>query len=164
MGKGKVLRFFKYVFLLFLLISIISYAQSNKLSIKVEGFLVRIIKENNKTKEILKPLPKEVFPNNIIEYHIIVENTSNENIKNVKIIGKIPKGTLYIENSATDSPQFSIDGGKTFHRPPIKYTVIENGKKVEKIATSDMYTNLLWTVKQVQPKEKIIFKYRVNVK
>ena len=158
------MRFFKYVFLLFLLISVISYAQNNKLSIKIEGFLVKTIKENNKIKEILKPLPKEVFPGNIIEYHIIVKNTSNETIKNVKIIGKIPKGTLYIENSATDSPQFSIDGGKTFYKPPVKYIKIENGKKVEKIATPDMYTNLLWTVKQIQPNKKIIFKYRVKVK
>jgi uncharacterized repeat protein (TIGR01451 family) len=100
----------------------------------------------------------------VIEYRVTAINTSNGDLKDVVIRVKVPAGTSYVPGSASDSPEFSIDGGKSYSPEPVKYVVVENGKKVIKTATPDMYTNLRWKVKVLKPGEEKEFKYRVQVK
>jgi len=95
---------------------------------------------------------------------VIATNEGNAEKKNVVIMAYIPKGTVYVKGSATGNPEFSIDNGKTFSKEPVKYFVIENGKRVEKVATPDMYTNVRWKVKSIKPNESVEFRYRVKVK
>jgi len=165
-------RLFKSVlFVLGILIVAFSFTtfalaeKKEKLLLKTEGYLVKVVVgEDGKKKEVLQPLPEKVYPGDIIEYKITATNVSNEDLKNVIIGAKIPKGTVYVPGSATDTPEFSIDGGKTFSKEPVKYYVIENGKKVEKIATPDMYTNIRWKIEILKPSESKEFRYRVQVK
>ncbi len=56
-------------------------------------------------------------------------------------------------------PEFSIDGGKTYSRPPVSYVV--NGKT--KQATPDMFTHIRWTIDTLGPGEKVEISYRVVV-
>ena len=153
---------------IFLLLSLIfstlvsiSYA-SEKLKLELKAYLVKK-KEN---KEVLVPIPKSVNPGDIIEYQITAKNTSKEVLRNVEIKALIPKGTEYIQKSATPTPKplFSIDGGKTYSHEPIKYKVKENGKIVEKVATPDMYTNIKWILPSLSPLEEVKLRYKVKVK
>ncbi len=152
---------------LFFVISIFTasaFSASQPLKLETRGFLVVNEIENGKKREVLKPLPEKVYPKDVIEYQITVKNLSGKVLKNVKIRAQIPKTTVYVEHSATGKPLFSIDGGKTFSPEPIKYKVIQNGKEIEKVATPDMYTNLMWQIPQLSPGVKRILKYRVQVK
>ena len=136
-----------------------------KLSLKTEGYLVKfVLLPNGNKKEELKPLPEKVYPGDVIEYRVIATNTSNGDLKDVVIRVRVPTGTSYVPGSASDSPEFSIDGGKSYSSEPVKYVVVENGKKVIKTATPDMYTNLRWKVEFLKPGEERVFKYRVQVK
>lgn len=159
----------KYLWILllpvFLFASAISaIAASHPLQLKTQGFLVVTELENGKKREVLKPLPEKVYPKDIIEYRITVKNVSKGVLKNVEIKAQIPKSTVYVEHSAAGNPLFSIDGGKTFYPEPVKYKVVENGKEVEKVATPDMYTNVMWKIPQLLPNTSKVLKYRVQVK
>ncbi len=143
------------------------------LSINLKGFLVtRVTDKIGEQKDILKPLPDKVLPGSVIQYEITAENTgeplpAKNTLKNVNLTGIIPAGTSYIDKSATaDYPaEFSIDGGGTFQREPVKYKVkLPDGKEVEKTATPDMYTNIRWVAPKINPKQKIKLFYRVIVK
>ncbi|WP_456419132.1 hypothetical protein [Thermovibrio sp.] len=139
-------------------------AEEEKLVLKTNGFLVKEVVTQKEKKEEIVPLPKEVYPGDVIEYRIKASNVSNEDLKNVVIRAKIPEGTTYVSNSASGTPEFSIDKGKTFSKEPVKYTVFVNGKKVIKVATPDMYTNIRWKIPVLKPGEDRVFKYRVQVK
>lgn len=153
-----------FVFLIAFIGNFNAFGAKDKLQLKVEGYIVKVIVDEKGKREELQPLPKKVYPGDVIEYKIVATNTSNEELKNVLIRAKIPKGTVYVAKSATGEPEFSIDGGKTFSKEPVKYYVIENGKKVEKVATPDMYTNIRWKINVLKPNETAEFRYRVRVK
>ncbi|MFM2304378.1 MAG: hypothetical protein RLZZ135_1788 [Cyanobacteriota bacterium] len=63
-----------------------------------------------------------VKPGDIIKYTVIAKNNSHCPLKNLMLKQLIPKGTIYIKNSATDSNGvellFSVDRGKTFVAKP----------------------------------------------
>jgi uncharacterized repeat protein (TIGR01451 family) len=167
--KAKFLKLIPLFFAFFIGIVLSSAAlgageTKDKLKLKVEGYIVKVVVDDKGKREELQPLPKKVYPGDVIEYKVIATNTSNEELKNIIIRAKIPEGTVYVPKSASGEPEFSIDNGKTFSKEPVKYYVIENGKKVEKIATPDMYTNLRWKIDVLKPNETAEFYYRVRVK
>jgi len=165
--KSRLLKLLPFVLTLLVAFSFASAAfgaGKDKLKLKVEGYLVKVVVNGKEKKEELQPLPDKVYPGDVIEYKIIATNVSNEELKNVVIKARIPKGTVYVPKSATGEPEFSIDNGKTFSKEPVKYFVVENGKKVEKIATPDMYTNLRWKIDSIKPNETVELTYRVKVK
>ncbi|MEO1942249.1 MAG: hypothetical protein ABGW77_05085 [Campylobacterales bacterium] len=139
-----------------------------KLSLKLKQYLVEFYKDKHgKLKARYKPLPDKykIGKKDIIEYRITAQNnTKDEILKNVVIKGLIPKGFIYIPKSARPAnPLFSIDGGKSFKKPPIKYWVVLNGKKVQKVATPDMYTNIEWIIPEIKPQKKVEVAYRVKL-
>ncbi len=141
-----------------------AFSASQPLKLETKGFLVVNEIKGGKKRELLKPLPEKVYPRDIIEYQITVKNISKNGLKNVEIKAQIPKSTVYVEHSANGNPLFSIDGGKSFSPEPVKYRVVENGKEKEKIATPDMYTNIMWKIPQLLPGTSEVLKYRVKVK
>ena len=163
MRKYLLLLALPVIFVLSLLTSP-AFSASQPLKLKTKGFLVVNEIVGGKKREVLKPLPEKVYPKDIIEYQITVKNTSKSVLKNVEIKAQIPKSTVYVEHSANGNPLFSIDGGKTFSPEPVKYKVVENGKEVEKVATPDMYTNVMWKIPQLLPNTSKVLKYRVQVK
>lgn len=134
----------------------------------MKQYLVEFYKDKHgKLKARYKPLPNKykVGKRDILEYRITAQNnTKDEVLKNVVIRGLIPKGFVYIPKSARPAnPLFSIDHGKSFKKPPIKYWVVVNGKKVQKVATPDMYTNIEWTIPEIKPQKKVVVAYRVKL-
>lgn len=159
----RLLLLFAILFPIFALASG-ALAGKEKLTLKTEGFLVKEVITKEGKKEEITPLPEKVYPGDVIEYRIKATNVSDGDLKNIVIGAKIPEGTTYVPGSASDSPEFSIDRGKTFSKEPVKYTVIVDGKKVTKTATPDMYTNIRWRIPVLKPGEEKVFKYRVQVK
>jgi hypothetical protein len=142
--------------------------QRSKLSLKLQQFLVHTYKDKHgKMRVEYRPVGNKykIKKRDILEYRITaINNTKDETLRNIKIRGMIPTAMVYIPKSAKPADAlFSIDGGKSFKRPPIKYFVIENGKKVQKVATPDMYTNIEWTLKELKPKQKTVFRYWVKL-
>ncbi len=158
------MRLLKFAFLTIFLLVFSSYAK-DKLDIKMEAYLITFEKKGENFEVVKKPLPKSVKPDDIVEYVIKVSNPTDKTFKDVFVKAPIPKGTEFIENSNTEGALFSIDGGKTYNKPPIKYKVKEkDGKVVEKVATPDMYTNIGWIIKEIKPHENKKFFYWVRVK
>ncbi len=154
----------KFILLMIFLLLVNSYAKE-KLDIKLEANLITFEKKGENFEVVKKPLPKKVKPGQIVEYVLIVSNPTDKTFKDVFVKALIPKGTEFVENSNTEGALFSIDNGKTYSKPPLKYKVKDkSGKVVEKIATPDMYTNIGWIIKEIKPHETKKFYYWVKIK
>lgn len=149
-----------------------SSAQKDFLRVSLSASLVvTMVDEKGVAHESLQPLPDEVYPGNIIQYTITAINTStgcpcSDTLKNTVVLGAIPKGTVYIEKSAT-SPSialFSIDGGVSYHPWPVSYTVKNSdGTETVRMAAPDQYTGIQWSIASLAPQERLNFSYQVRV-
>ncbi|MRJ06646.1 MAG: hypothetical protein C6I01_03915 [Epsilonproteobacteria bacterium] len=113
------------------------------------------------------PLPPnyKLKDGEMIEYHITARNlTPNKTFHNVEIKVTIPPNTQYVPDSAIPKEHlyFSIDGGKTFQKPPIYYWTYINGQKVKKVAPPSMYSNLKWVIPQLKPGDQLLFRLRIT--
>lgn len=133
--------------------------------------VVTTVDEKGGVHETIQALPDRVQPGNIIEYTITAFNTSTgcpcvDTLTNVAILGAVPGGTVYMENSATKdyAPTFSIDGGSSYSPWPVSYTVRQpDGTEIKKTAGPEMCTGIRWTLASVEPQAKFILRYRVSV-
>jgi uncharacterized repeat protein (TIGR01451 family) len=107
-------------------------------------------------------------PGDVIEYQLTYKNEGDEIATNAVIEDPIPKGTTYLENSASGDGAitFSNDKGKTF-APAVKLTYevkLPSGAVEKKVATPAEYTNVRWTVSAVPAgaSGKVSFRVRVN--
>ncbi len=60
----------------------------------------------------------------ILVYTITYKNEGNAPCESANIVNPVPEGTKYIINSAKGKDSeisYSIDGGKYFQKPPVKY-------------------------------------------
>lgn len=164
------MRRISFVLLLTLLVSLLSAfdsaaAQGPKLKGEMKA---RRIVVNDRNEEVAVKADK-VYPNDTIEYSLKYTNVGDQTADGVNLMGLIPEGTVYVESSATRNdrfePLFSIDGGKSFHREPVEYFVVDSsGKQIRKTATPDMYTNIRWLVRSsLGVGEDVVVNYRVRV-
>ena len=106
----------------------------------------------------------------MVEYTLVYRNTGEAPASDVGFVGPVPSGTTYLGKTASDiegqSPVFSIDGGKSYHKAPITYEVIrKDGSSEKKIATPDMITHIKWILdRNFDVGEEIKVSYRVHVK
>jgi uncharacterized repeat protein (TIGR01451 family) len=112
----------------------------------------------------------EARPQDILEYRVTYANTGETTLRNVTIVDPVPVGTEYIVRSATrpneGAVEFSIDGGKTYHRWPIRIKKKDaKGKEVEVEATPEMVSHIRWIMtSDFEPETEITFTYRAIVK
>jgi uncharacterized repeat protein (TIGR01451 family) len=112
---------------------------------------------------------KKISPNEVIVYTVHYANKGDETATNAVIDDPIPKGTVYLPDSAqTDvgEPVFSIDHGKTYNKGTLlSYeTKLPNGKVERHLASSDEYTNIRWTIKEIPAGAAGKLKFKVKVK
>ena len=123
--------------------------------------------ENN--REIAVPA-ENVYPHDTVEYILKYRNSGNAAASGVNLVGPVPAGTVYLEQTATDAdgfhPWFSIDGGKTYHEYPVTYVFVdENGQEEERVATPDMISHVRWTMDgTLNVGQQVSVSYRVQVK
>ena len=112
----------------------------------------------------------QVFPLDTIEYTLTYRNAGSASAAGINLIGPIPQGTIYLEETATAienaHPIFSIDGGKSYHEAPVTYTVVnEEGEEEVREATPDMVTHVQWKMdERLEVGHEVIVSYRVQVK
>ncbi|TYB97770.1 MAG: hypothetical protein FXF54_02395 [Kosmotoga sp.] len=168
------------IFMVVILLSIIIVGQDNEKTIEVtmDGFKVWDEKEATETFEELG----QVNPGDEILFIIAYKNVSKElMIPELKMKAKIPAGTEYIPESATgDSTEvriidetkeatpvqlyFSINEGESFYKPPLYYEVEMGGIVVKRVATTDMFTDIMWIyLKDFLPGQEIKVMYKVRV-
>lgn len=121
-------------------------------------------------KHITKRVPaKDADPGQTLIFTLNYQNKGNEKAVNVNIDNPIPKDTTYVVGSGLGKNSkmlFSIDGGKTYEAPSLlKYTVtLNDGKKIQKQASPDQYTNVRWVINEIPPGSggKVGFQVRVK--
>jgi uncharacterized repeat protein (TIGR01451 family) len=154
---------------LLLVLAVVSgsaYGNGPSLAGTMEARKIVLDKEN---REIAVPADK-VYPSDRIEYTLRYTNVGDAPAAGVNLVGPVPAGTVYLENTATESDaaraRYSIDGGKSFHEAPLYYTVVnEQGVEERHVATPDMYTHIMWDIASVlEVGKEISVSYRVQVK
>ena len=154
------------VILVLVLAASAAYAQGPNL---VGGMEARKIVLDEENHEIAVPAD-QVFPLDTIEYTLTYRNAGNASAAGINLIGPVPEGTVYLEETATDiesvHPLFSIDGGKSYHEAPVTYTIVnEQGEEETREATSDMITHVQWKMAtNLDVGQEVIVSYRVQVK
>lgn len=144
-------------------------AVGDPLTLEMVGHRVIFEKQDGKEIPKLTPLPDIVEQGDIVQYDINGKNVSKQPLTTVKAEGKIPEGTSYIEDSARGNfPHtvlFSIDGGKTFHQPPLHEAItLKDGTEKKVVITPDRYTNIRFVLEKLQPDETFTCSYGVIVK
>ncbi|MBI5695389.1 MAG: DUF11 domain-containing protein [Nitrospirae bacterium] len=147
-----------------------AYAEkSDPLTLRTDGYLVQNVMKDGKPVEKLVELPKEVAPGEVISYTITGKNSAKKQLKDIDVVGAIPRGTAYIDKSvkgpADGSVQFSFDGGKNYGKQPLKEKVKgPDGKVEEKVVPVSRYTNIKVVAGRLEAGKEFSFSYRVQVK
>lgn len=119
------------------------------------------------------PLPSgaSLRPGETIRYIVTASNTSDRAIKNLVVTQPIPKGSVYVLNSATlpsvegARVDYSIDGGKSYSAKPTIRVKLENGEVVTRPAPETMYTNVRWAFGgSLSPKTVSNATYQVRIR
>jgi len=98
------------------------------------------------------PLPSNASlrPDETIRYVVTASNTSDRAIKNLVVTQPIPRGSIYVLNSATlpniegAKIDYSIDGGRRYSKSPTIRVKLDNGEIVTRPAPASLYTNVRW--------------------
>jgi len=105
---------------------------------------------------------KSAVSGDVLHYTLAYTNKGNEAATNAVIDNPVPKGTVYIANSATgDNSEI------TFYAPPAKLTYevkLPSGKTEKRMATPGDYTNIRWKVKSVAPAASGTVGFSVQIK
>ncbi|MDZ7860538.1 MAG: hypothetical protein U5O15_07715 [Candidatus Krumholzibacteriota bacterium] len=153
------------VFSLLLSVSVSAFAQEPLLRGSMEAH--KIVADKRKD-ETAVPADK-VVPDDVVEYTLRYRNEGKNSASGVELIGPVPPGTAYIDDSISSSRVFtallSIDGGKSYHQPPVTFTVVnEDGKEEKREATPEMVTHLKWKMNEdLEASGIVTASYRVLV-
>lgn len=112
----------------------------------------------------------KVQPGDELRYTVIANNNGDKAIKNLNINQPIPKGMVFVKESATvDASKgakisYSIDGGKNFVKNPTVKVELPNGEIEERPAPASAYTHIRWNFgKSVAANTKVNGTYQLRV-
>jgi uncharacterized repeat protein (TIGR01451 family) len=87
-------------------------------------------------------------PGDILRFTLKAENKGDRAANALMLVQPIPKGTVYLLNTATAeipvSIDYSIDSSKTFMARPTAKVSLPNGKMEERPASAETYTHVRW--------------------
>jgi uncharacterized repeat protein (TIGR01451 family) len=159
------------IFFLFLFSFV--WAQTNEpLSVSLEAYVVTVMTKDDGTTEEKFSEAATARPGQIVEYRVIVMNTSNETVpgSSAFIVGPVPASTDYLVDTATLSSdaarlEFSADGGQSFADKPMVLKKNDEGEEELVAALPEEYTDARWQLLQaLAPQESLTFSYRVTVR
>ena len=111
-----------------------------------------------------------VQPGDVIRYTISGANGGDRPASNLTVVQPIPKGTVYLLNSANGNSNngtvitYSIDNGKNFVATPTVTVVLPDGKVETRPAPATAYTSVRWNFsKPLNPGAKALVAYQVKV-
>ena len=113
----------------------------------------------------------QVQPGDVLRYSVTGANNGTKAVKNLAINQPIPKGMVYVLNSATVNSNagakttYSIDGGKTYVQNPTVQVRLANGQTETRPAPDTAYTHIRWNFgSSVSAKTAVKGTYQVKVR
>lgn len=148
--------------------NLIAQNNQNKPRVQLNLSADKKVVQNNQTSWQSLQGNVVVQPGDVIRYNLVGENKGGSPAKKLVFTQPIPKGTVYVINSATNNNtkiSFSIDGGKTFVANPTIQVKLANGKVETRPAPAEQYSFVRWNVQQpVNPKASVKVSYQVKVR
>ena len=89
-----------------------------------------------------------VQPGDVLRYAVMANNKGNAPAQDLAIVQPIPRGTVYVLNSAAAADEgsivlnYSIDGGKTYSANPMITVKMANGQVMEIPAPAEAYSHI----------------------
>ena len=126
--------------------------------------------QQGKQSQKWEPLKGQVMvrPVDVLRYTLIGENKSDRSVKNLTFNQPIPKGMMYVLNSAnvTNNAKitYSIDSGRSFVENPTVRVTFPNGKVETKPAPAIVYTHIRLQVPSVAAKTIVKATYQTQVR
>jgi uncharacterized repeat protein (TIGR01451 family) len=156
------------VLILFCFSGTASAADQPKIALSTSADKEVIVQKDGKKVVEWIPLDK-ASPGDTIIYTITYRNEGATEARDILVNDPIPTGTVYVINSAEGKNaeiSFSIDNGKTYSKPPIKYMVKKaDGTQEEIDAPAEVYTHVKWVInKAVLPGQSGQVSFKVSVK
>lgn len=154
----------------FMLTGISAWAAAQGPKLKLTISMSKEVKTSKNGKEVVTLVPAgKVVAGDTVVYSITYKNEGQSVARDAKIIDPVPENTAYVPGSAEGGNTeiaFSVDGGKTYQKPPVMVKQKDkSGKVVETAAPAEAYTQVQWTVKKdVQPGESGHVNFKVKVK
>ena len=170
--KTKPKRLFTITFLLTLLMMGVcgnTWAQEAKPKITIHIDVMKEVRTLKGGKWIVEHVQaQKTQPEDTLLYFLTYRNEGDTLAKDVSIVDPIPEGTEYILDSAAGEEAeilYSINGGLSYQRPPIVYSIKkEDGSEEIKKASPDMYTHIKWLIKEpIPPKSSGRLRFKVKV-
>ena len=143
----------------------LALAQS-PIAIRLEIFVVSEITTDDGDREERFSEATTARPGQVVEYRLFATNEGDTTLPagTVVILGPVPDGTSYIENSSTPTSErvlteYSADG-ETFTEPPVLTGPEDDRELVE----PEDYETVRWTLLEpMEPGQEEVFFYRVLV-
>ncbi|NWF57918.1 MAG: DUF11 domain-containing protein [Fischerella sp.] len=143
-----------------------------QLRLEVEKQVVAQDRHGKQTKRWQSLQGKAVVqPKDVLRYIVTGVNNGDKAVKNLVINQPIPKGMMYVLNSATVNTNnnakitYSIDGGRSFVDKPTVQLKLPNGKVETRPAPAVAYTHIRWNFgTSVPAKAQIKGTYQVQVR
>lgn len=141
-----------------------------KLALTVEQ---QVVEQNQQGKQTVLWKAMEgkvaVKPGNVLRYSVKGQNVGNAAAKNLIITQPIPRQTVYIVGSTSNSNNakatYSINNGKSFVENPTVQVKLPDGTVKTRSAPAEAYTHVRWTVsKALSPKAGVSAEYQVKVR
>lgn len=132
---------------------------------KLKASLVKV--DPTSGKEVLVKAD-QVQPKDVVQYTLSYRNAGKLPLTGVAMIVPIPEGTTYLDRSAMPirgtALEFSVDGGLTYQKPPLK--VRERGPGGDRLVAAgpDQVTHVRWLVAELTPGGNFSGSCRVAVK
>jgi uncharacterized repeat protein (TIGR01451 family) len=143
-------------------------AQStNPVTVALTQFRVTKVTVDGKTVERFQAADTAA-PGDVIEYRLVLENSSKDTVNGAAATLPIPAPTFYLDKTAvspaTTTLLASVDG-KNFKLPPLKRNVMRDGKTVEEVIPANEYRAVRWRLQgKLDAGAKFEFKARVQVR
>ena len=168
--QGYSILFFTLFFagVFFLYPGVLQAQQGAKLDLKTT--VEKEVKAKKKGQWVVERIPVEkTGPGDTLIYTITYHNAGKIAVIDATIINPLPRGIVYVLESATGKDAeitCSINGGQSFHPPPVTERFKKSDGTVEiKPAAADRYTHIRWIIKKpVLPGQSGRVSFKATVK
>ncbi len=165
----------KMLTLVFVLSGIVAFAAQNEkvgralniLRPDIKVLISGTVERGSQTLSVEKV--EAVKAGEILDWKISSVNEGNASAQNYRVVGQIPKGTVFVADSARSEANgqisYSIDGGKTFSAQPLIEEKQADGSVKRVPAPAAMFTQLRFDfANELAVKSEVNAAYRVRVK
>jgi uncharacterized repeat protein (TIGR01451 family) len=122
------------------------------LEVRFESYVVTTVTRADGGTDEVFTAADTASQGDVIEYRLVVTNTTDAALPGVALVGPIPEFMTYAADSATPGSdalrlEFSADAGQTFSEPPVMITIVgADGTRTEVVAEPDLYDAVRWTL------------------